>query len=71
MTTLTINLTEEQATELQALVDNPDAVAGGLGVAEVIGGFLAAEAAGMSIRGLVDSLSNPRSDYGSVDVIAA
>jgi hypothetical protein len=71
MTTLTINLTEEQANELQELVENADAVAGGLGVVEAIGGFIVAEAASAAIAGLFNSLGQGRTDYGSVDVIAA
>jgi hypothetical protein len=69
MHTLTIELTDEQASTLKELAESPDAVAGGL--ATTIGGFAAGYLAGKAIDGLINSLSNGRTDYGSVDVIAA
>lgn len=69
MTTLTIELTDEQASTLQELASSPDAVAGGLVMA--VGGWALGEIATRSITGIFDSISNPRIDYGSVDVIGA
>jgi hypothetical protein len=69
MKTLTINLTDEQASTLRELAESPDAVAGGL--ASAIGGFAAAYAAGKAIDGLIEAIKSPRDDYGSVDVIGA
>ena len=69
MPTLNIEITDSQLQELKDLTENTDVVSGGL--ASTIGGFVAGWAAGKAIDGLIDSVSNPRSDYGSVDIIGA
>ncbi len=71
MPTLNVELTDSQFQELKELTENPDAVSGGAGVLEVFGAFVAGEIASRSIEGIIDGFKNPRSDYGSVDIVGA
>jgi hypothetical protein len=69
MPTVNIELSESQLQELKELAENPDAVSGG--VAETLGAFFLGYIGGKSIDGIIDGINNPRSDYGSVDIIGA
>jgi hypothetical protein len=71
MPTVNIELSESQLQELKELTENPDAVSGGVGLVETIGAFVVSYIGGKSIDGIIDGIQNPRSDYGSVDIIGA